>query len=131
MEELKQKLVPEVKEPLKASSIASVKKPSLKKKTLDSFILDGSTEENRAQLSFLLSSLNHPRSLKLLFRASEHYFRAKAFHKKCDGVSDTVTLVKTEFGKVIAGYSHYQWDEVDGSLKDESKKAFLLQLDRR
>lgn len=64
-------------------------------KVIDSFILDNSTEELKEQLEFLWNSLNKPTAFKLLFRASEHYFRVKSFHKKCDHIPDTVTLVRT------------------------------------
>ena len=42
-------------------------------------------------------------------------------------------LVHTEYGKILAGYSHYRWDEVsDGNyVNDAKRKAFLLQLDKR
>ena len=48
--------------------------------------------------------------IELLYRASEHKFSAQSFHKKCDNIADTLTLVKTEFGKVIGGFSHYAWN---------------------
>ena len=37
-------------------------------------------------------------SLKLVYRASEDGFAAKCFHKKCDGIKDTLTLIKTTNG---------------------------------
>lgn len=47
--------------------------------------------------------------MQLVFRASDNNFRAKAFHEACDEVSDTLVVARTEFGKTIAGYSHYKW----------------------
>jgi hypothetical protein len=45
-------------------------------------------------------------------------------------VEDTLTLVRTEFGKTIAGFSHYKWNAVsNGWVHDEGRKAFLLSLD--
>ena len=77
---------------------------------VDSKILKLETEEGQEQFAFLKQSLNNPKRLQLLFRASEHDFKAKRFHQKCDGVHGTLTLVKTEFGKTIAGYSYYRWN---------------------
>ena len=38
-------------------------------------------------------------------------------------------MVRTEFGKTIAGYTHYKWNHTGGDINDSGKKAFLLQLD--
>lgn len=46
---------------------------------------------------------------KLLFRASEHYFSASEFHKHCDGVQNTLLIAKTEFDKVIGGFTPNKW----------------------
>ena len=48
--------------------------------------------------------------LKLLFKASEHKYRAKEFHKVCDGIEDTFVLIQAEYGKTVAGFTHYKWD---------------------
>lgn len=77
-----------------------------------------------------MSSLNNPKKLELKFRASEHGFKSQAFHQKCDGILNTLTVVKTEFGKTIAGFTHYPWNKVvNNSVNDVGKKAFLLSLD--
>ena len=36
------------------------------------------------QRQFLYDSLNKPKELKLLFRASDHEFKATTFHQKCE-----------------------------------------------
>ena len=53
-----------------------------------------------------------PNEVKLLFRASEHNFSAKAFHQKCDNIEDTLVLIRTQFGKTIGGYTHYPWKSI-------------------
>jgi hypothetical protein len=70
--------------------------------------------------------------LALLFRASEHDFSARAFHAHCDDAEDTLTLVCTEYGKILAGYSHYKWNAVsDNWVQDEGRRAFLLSFDQQ
>ena len=64
----------------------------------------------RKDIKFISDSLCQPSSLKLIFRASEHSFSAKAFHRHCDRAEDTFVLVRTKFGKTIAGYSGYTWE---------------------
>jgi hypothetical protein len=80
----------------------------------------------------LKESFGRPVQLKLLFRASEHNFSAAAFHARCDHLEDTLTLVRTQFGRTIAGFSHYQWNGGDenGEVCDEGRQAFLLSLDQ-
>ena len=47
----------------------------------------------------------------------------------CDNIDDTLILIRTEFGKTIGGYTHLKWNQTDGWVHDEEKRAFLLQLD--
>ena len=80
-----------------------------------------------------MASLNNPKKLELLYRASENGFSAAAFHQKCDNVADTLTIVRTEFGRTIAGFTKYTWNTVkDGNyVNDSGRHAFLLSLDLR
>ena len=65
----------------------------------------------RKDTTFISDSLCRPSEMKLLFRASQHSFSAKAFHQRCDKTEDTLVLVRTEFGKTLGGYSGYSWKE--------------------
>jgi hypothetical protein len=68
----------------------------------------------------------------LLFRASEHQFKAAKFHQVCDNIPDTVTIVRTEFGKTIAAYTPLKWTSLNNQpVADPSRRSFLLQLDLR
>jgi hypothetical protein len=61
--------------------------------------------------------------LERVFRASEHGFSAVAFHKHCDDIEDTLTLVRTEHGRTIGGYSHYKWNAVTSDyVHDEERQ---------
>jgi hypothetical protein len=67
-------------------------------------------KDNMTQdIKFISKALDYPSQIQLLFRASEHAFKVKAFHQYCDKINDTLVLIRTEFGKTIAGYSHYRW----------------------
>ena len=50
--------------------------------------------------------------MELLYRASEHNFEVGAFHDLCDGKSDTIVLVMTNFDKIIGGYTPIQWNSI-------------------
>ena len=75
-------------------------------------------------------TLNSPVRIEKLFRASEHGFKADAFHEKCDNQNDTLLLVRTEFGKTIGGYTHYPWQpENPWHFSDVGRRAFIFSLD--
>ena len=77
-----------------------------------------------------MNLLQHPKKVKRIFRASDHEFKASSFHQHCDNKKDTLLLVKTEFGKIVGGFTHYPWtSDEDGSYVDGSdRKAFLFSL---
>ena len=81
------------------------------------------------QKSFIFFSLGLPKKLQLLFRASEHQFKAAAFHQHCDGIENTFVIARTDFGRTIAGFTCHKWASIGGDVNGESKDAFLLQVD--
>jgi hypothetical protein len=100
---------------------------------LDSLVLREGDRDWEKRLQFLRESFGRPVRLALMFRASEHDFSAKAFHAHCDNTEDTLTLVRTEFGRALAGYSHYTWNAVSSGsyVQDEGPQAFLLSFDQK
>ena len=40
-----------------------------------------------------------------------------------------MVIARSEFGRTIAGYSHYTWNQTNGVVNDAGRRAFLLQLD--
>ena len=69
--------------------------------------MDG--KEEKTVIDFFKAGGMQPKEFKLLYRASEHNFKAAAFHQKCDNIPNTVTLVKTQFGKVFGGFTPLTW----------------------
>ena len=63
----------------------------------------------------------------LLFRASRDGYRTSNFHSKCDGKSNTVTLVETMTGRRFGGFTDAQWDQ-SGNYKTGSN-GFIFSLD--
>ena len=82
---------------------------------------------------FISKALNYPIKIELIFRASEHQFRARAFHQCCNNINDTLILIRTEFGRTIGGYTHYKWNNERKNsseyVDDPAKRTFLFQLD--
>lgn len=97
---------------------------------IDSIRSNSSILKNTNDIQFILEALNQPIALKLLFVASHNSFSAQQFHKSCDGIPNTITIVKTIFGKTIAGFTPIKWSSPIYStwLPDPSKESFLLSL---
>jgi hypothetical protein len=97
---------------------------------INSAILKPNDAKFQENLNFIYESLDKPKGLQLLFRASEHQFEVAKFHEKCDNIEQTFTIIRTEFSKTIAGYNHLRWNTAySGYLIDHDKKCFLLSLD--
>lgn len=81
--------------------------------------VDADLNKNKGQLqSTILTNSEHAIFLyntlktsqfRCIFRASEHQFSAEEFHRICDHKPHTLTLIKTELGKIIGGYTACSW----------------------
>ena len=68
----------------------------------------------------------------LLYRASENNFSAKAFHKMCDNIPNTLVLIQTETGEIIGGYSPLTWNSSSKHWsEDKSLKSFIFSLNMK
>jgi hypothetical protein len=67
---------------------------------------------------------------RLLYRGTRDGFGAKAFHSKCDGHSNTLTIVKAkESGFIFGGYTTVTWESSYGDSEWKSDpNAFILSL---
>jgi len=65
----------------------------------------------------------------LLYRASRDGFKAKDFHSKSDGHSNTIVIIKVKNGDIIGGYTSVKWESPsfeDVYVKDDF--AFLFSI---
>jgi hypothetical protein len=69
---------------------------------------------------------------KLLYRATKDGNSASSFHKNCDNISGTLTVIKTSKGMRFGGYTESTWN-TNGSnavnKKDNKGIAFCYSLD--
>jgi hypothetical protein len=68
------------------------------------------------------------RQLKLLYRGSRDGFRSSNFHEKCDGQSDTITLIRTTKDFIFGGYTPLSWDSMDKYKADSSHRSFVFTI---
>jgi hypothetical protein len=65
----------------------------------------------------------------LLYRGSRDGFAASTFHGKCDGQSNTVTIIESTRGYVFGGFTPIAWDSGKTRYKsDGSGKSFLYTI---
>ena len=67
-------------------------------------------------------------NVNVIFRASEHNFESSEFHLACDGHSNTITLIKSNFDNIFGGYTIISWPCKDRKEVDKHESfLFLLQ----
>ena len=49
------------------------------------------------------------KELACIYRGSEHGFKANDFHRRCDNIASTLTIIRTEFNKTIAAFTSLPW----------------------
>ena len=62
-----------------------------------------------------------------IFTSSSDGDSAESFHSKCDGIENTVVLVKTKKYKRFGGFTKNKWNHNNGGFSNDSK-AFLFSL---
>jgi hypothetical protein len=67
----------------------------------------------------------------LRYRGSEHGWKAKDFHSRCDKIRPTISLFKVKDGDCIGGYTTAKWSsETDKGFKDTAAMLFNLSQER-
>jgi hypothetical protein len=74
----------------------------------------------------MLCGFESTQNFDLLYRGSLHGFKASDFHKKCDNIPKTLTIIKSTNGNIFGGYTEATWDQSHVFKSDKS--AFLFSL---
>ena len=61
-----------------------------------------------------------------IYKASIDGFKASDFHTKCDGKSNTLTVIKSESGNIFGGFTVKEWHSRGENVTDPS--AFIFSL---
>ena len=106
-------------------------KPSQKEmelyKNLDSRII--ATEEEFGLLYRKLKKKSELIDFKLLYRKSVDGNSAADFHKKCDGIGYTVSIIKANTGFRFGGYAENKWTSKVFSWVYDDINSFVFSLD--
>jgi hypothetical protein len=68
------------------------------------------------------------RKFSLLWRGSRDGFKAREFHRRCDGHADTLTVILDTNGNIFGGFTPVKWESEHGLKADRSQKSFLFTL---
>ena len=68
------------------------------------------------------------KGLKKLYQATIDGGECSIFHKKCDNIPNTLTIIKSAGYRRFGGFTTVEWD-TSGKFKDD-KKSFLFSLDK-
>ncbi len=62
----------------------------------------------------------------LLYRATRDGFTGQAFHSKCDGKGNTITIIKSNLNNVFGGYASSAWNSSGNYINDPNSFLFSL-----
>jgi len=65
---------------------------------------------------------------ELLYRGTRDGFQASKFHEKCDKAKPTITIIKSNHGKIFGGYNDLTWKQEQGTGHHKQAKAFLFSI---
>jgi hypothetical protein len=80
-----------------------------------------------SELPRVLSNFDGKR-FSLLWRGSQNGFTAQAFHSRCDGHANTLTIIQDTKGNIFGGYTPVKWSspKSDEFQADATGSSFLF-----
>ena len=65
--------------------------------------------------------------LRLLYRNSRDGNSAQSFHKHCNGHTNTLTLVQSNYGHIFGGFTSKDWGlKINGYIEDDTAFLYLI-----
>ena len=83
-------------------------------------------EEEYKIINDFINSAKHMK-LKLLYSTAVADYNSMTFHRLCNGMGPTLTVVKATNGKRFGGYASVSWRSMQQYVRDDD--AFLFSLD--
>jgi hypothetical protein len=75
---------------------------------------------------FNLCEFTTSQKLELKYRASRDGFKASDFHSHCDGIPNTLTVIKARSGNIFGGFTEHAWHSRNEFVTDP--EAFIFSL---
>ena len=95
------------------------------------FYISSKIITHKQEINFILNKIEKQSSkkikeLKLLYRASENEGSSTLFHKKCDGITPTITIIHSKNNYKFGGYTEISWSDQTGC--DDNAFCFSIDL---
>ena len=71
------------------------------------------------------------KEIKKLYQATVDGGNSEIFHKKCDNISNTLILIKSEGKRRFGGFTPIPWKSEENYIKDPEEKTFVFSLDNK
>ena len=92
-----------------------------------SYILTAEYEEKL--IEFLGIAPDQPyRPWRLIYRATEHGQDAADFHRYCDSVAPTISIIESDYGNIFGGFTSVAWSSAQLRADQADETAFLFTL---
>lgn len=76
---------------------------------------------------FRLCEFDNEENFRIIYKASIDGFKSMNFHNKCDGIENTLTIVKVKDSKhIFGGFTSAKWNSLDEWLHDKNSFIFSL-----
>ncbi|TNV81054.1 hypothetical protein FGO68_gene2332 [Halteria grandinella] len=98
---------------------------SERQRIINSAIIDDNKKLSKI-MAFLAQSGRSVKYFRLQYRGSADSFAARSFHKKCDRLKNSLTIVRTTEGNIIGGFSTQNW-KGKGWKQDENAWLFNIE----
>ena len=102
----------------------------LKEEILIPYTIDSKIITSSSQLNLIKSGIKNSNNkiiFKLLFRGTRDGDKVSDFHKYCDGIPNTLSVIQTSKGYIFGGYTEMKWDSTSGCVQDPN--TFIFSLD--
>ena len=97
----------------------------------DKYLANSKCANDYKQKLYLLALLGNKKIVTYLrYRGSEHRWKPKDFHDRCDNKGPTISLFKIKDGDCIGGYTNAQWSSDDDRVVDSGAILFNLSQQR-
>ena len=71
------------------------------------------------------------KEIRKLYQATVHGDSANSFHSKCDGIPNTLVIIKSSGNRRFGGFTTVKWSSDNNGSYDFDKNSFLFSLDRQ
>jgi hypothetical protein len=71
-------------------------------------------------------SMFRTKDMALLYRGSRDGLDVRSFHGRCDGTGRTITIIESDRGYILGGYTPLAWDSTGNWKADTSLQSFIF-----